>query len=155
MLRNVHVRSIAKLRPKYAFEYIKINKSTFDVNDDILKIISTSAKCSCKYVQFYWVKIKFPMGEPAIATSARYSYKYALYLNEAFPAGEKAILTDPKYTFLYVTLVLGTEFPGAKKMIFSNRRYKKSYMIWLGMDKDEVERRCSDEGMLADYELNK
>jgi hypothetical protein len=51
--------------------------------------------------------IGFPRGEDAIATSAKYSYKYAFdVLKNRFPKGEDAIATDAEYSYDYARRVL-------------------------------------------------
>jgi hypothetical protein len=155
MSRNIRLRCVSKYKPEHAFEYVKMNSVHYEY-PDILKMIATSPKYSFKLSQLIWMGGKFALGEPAIATSAKYSYNYAMYTNAAFPAGENAMATSSKYAFLYANNVTLKPFPEAEKVIFTDRRYKRNYMLWvLSMTTEEVNRRCSDEGMLADYELNR
>ena len=62
--------------------------------------------------------LRFPEGEPAIATSAEYSYLYAInLLQDRFPAGEAAIATDAECASRYAEHVIKGRFLEAEPAI--------------------------------------
>jgi lambda repressor-like predicted transcriptional regulator len=90
--------AIAKSTPELAYEYTLqiLNKGRFSAQDNI----------------------KFPEGEPTIATNAQYAYKYANFiLQHRFPAGEAAIAKDPNYAFLYARDIIKGPWPEVESLI--------------------------------------
>lgn len=66
-----------------------------------------SARHSYLYAKHILKNKRFPLGEPAIATSARYSCWYARdVLENRFETGEEIIATDADYSYWYALDVL-------------------------------------------------
>ena len=101
-------------------EYIPANHLRFPEGEPA---IATSAVYSYRYALKVLRGSRFPEGEPAIATSAEYSYYYAKYIiggGRRFPEGEPAILTNPSYTLLYVKDIMEERFPEGEPIIATN-----------------------------------
>ena len=74
------------------------------------KYIATDAKYSYWYAM-YVLKGPFPAGELAISKDAWYAYWYARYILEVpFPAGEAVIAEDVYFSRLYAKYALKADF---------------------------------------------
>lgn len=93
------------------------------VPENIEKALAEGSEQSYWYAHTF-LGGRFHLGEPAIATSAEWSYKYANDIvkpgtfipgSSRFPLGEEAIASDARYSYLYALSVLreGDFVPGS------------------------------------------
>lgn len=105
--KHSHIKEVAKVTPKWAFEYAKEH----GINKELEPIIAKSAYYSYLYAQDILNGKRFKLGEPTIAKDVDQSFEYALWiLKKAFPEAEPTIA---KYAFTsreYTQLVLKRDF---------------------------------------------
>ena len=90
---------IAALTPLEAYNMAKDNP---ELRPQLERVIATSARYSYGYARYYLKGKPFPLGEPAIATDAGWSYEYAFNVIERrFPLGEPAIATNRQIAVAY------------------------------------------------------
>mgnify|MGYP000614926337 CR=1 FL=1 len=87
--KHSHIKEVAKVTPKWAFEYAEEHGK----DEDLESIIAKDAKYSYWYAKFV-LNGPFPLGEPAIASNAWNSLYYAQAINDRFKLGEPAIYSD-------------------------------------------------------------
>jgi len=73
----------------------------------------------------------FPLGEPAIATSAEWSYDYARYVTGPWPPGEPAIAKESGWAFAYARHVLKGPFPLGEPAIYQDPETSYYYKKFL------------------------
>ena len=70
LTKHSHVKEVAKVTPRWAYEYAKKHGK----DEELESIIAKNTEYSYLYAKH--IKGHFKLGEPAIAKSAEYSYEY-------------------------------------------------------------------------------
>lgn len=132
--------------PSAAFSfYCEIQPSRYDMigasREDIVKLISVeglrkleaSFATSAKYSYLYAIhtRTKFSLGEPAIATDAKRSVLYAEKFDMRFPMAEDVIAKDPKWAYHYADRVLQKPFPKGEDAIATDADIAFKYAFYV------------------------
>ena len=110
-----HEKEIAKVTPRWAYEYAKKHGK----DEELEPIIAKDEMYSTLYAERV-LKGPFKLGEPAIAKDAEWSYLYANYAlgKQPFPLGEPAIAKDQDFSYEYTYKVLKKDFYLDGKLIY-------------------------------------
>ena len=110
--------------PKLAYGYAMATHRRFPAGE---KAIATSAKYSWYYA-LNIIKGPFPAGEKVIATSAMFAYNYAAkVIKGRFSTGEDIIATNFWYAILYASDVIKGRWPKGEKTIVTEPYYWELY----------------------------
>jgi hypothetical protein len=101
----------------------------------------------------------FPLGEPAIATSAEWSYDYAKHVKGPWPPGEPAIAKDSGWAFAYARHVLDGRFPLGEPAIYRDPETSYNYKKFLRLLKEtneaiDLKNLVSDPAKLKTYDTH-
>lgn len=112
--------------PKAAIHYLYFVNSRCY---DSEKVVATSAGFSYDYALDV-LDGRFPLAEKTISASAEYSYKYARdVLKSRFKLGEESIASSAEYSYRYARDVLKSRFKLGEKCIATSSEYSYKYAM--------------------------
>jgi len=87
--------------PRFSYLFLRFHPETF-LSQEFVDVIASDPKYAVQYADNVLNYSRFPEGENAIATSARYSYMYALTIIQGrWEPGEDIIATNEEYKQKY------------------------------------------------------
>ena len=105
LTKHAYIKEVAKVSPKWAFEYVEEH----GINKDLEPIIAKSSYFAYKYACI--INKPFPLGEHEISKRCDLSYRYANeVLKGPFPLGEPAIAKNAMFSYYYAKYVLMKDF---------------------------------------------